>query len=454
MKRYQKTMFYPIMGFLILLCFSGCKKYLDEKPDQQLATIETTEDMQALLDYYLKMNFNDPGVANSCTDDYYVTNEVFNARTEQDRNLYLWKAENNFAPLSLHWASSFEEIYICNAILDAIAQNGNRITPLDKVKHIAAQSRFHRARAFLNVIGIWTKAYDPTSAPSDLGIPLRLDADFNKISFRASLAESYNQVLKDLKATIADLPVKDISATRPSKGAAYGLLSRTYLQMRDYVQAGRYADSALQIQKTLMDFNTLNASANFPVAQQNAEVLFDSQAVATATGSQGRALINPELYNLYAANDLRKTIFFRANGNAYIFKGYYAGAASIFNGVATDELLLTRAECLVRQNRITEALADLNLLLLNRYRKGTFSPYTGLTQAALLALIKVERRKELLFRTLRWGDIKRWNAEGDGIVLSRTVNGEKTILEPNSLRYALPLPEDIIALSGMQQNPK
>ncbi|GGE41343.1 hypothetical protein GCM10011413_04030 [Pedobacter psychrotolerans] len=442
------------MLLLSLISFQGCKKYLDEKPDQQLSTIETTEDMQALLDNYLKINFNDPGVANSCTDDYYVTNDVFNARTEQDRNLYLWKPDNNFAPLSPQWASSYEVVYICNSILDAVAQKNGHITLDAKLKNIIAQSRFHRSKAFLNVISIWTKAYDQGSAAADLGIPLRLDADFNKTSVRASLAESYDQVLNDLKATIADLPVKDVSVIRPSKAAAYGLLSRTYLQMRNYVQAGLYADSALQIQKTLMDFNTLNASANFPIAQQNAEVLFDSRAVATATGSQARALISPELYNLYGNNDLRKTVFFRASGTAYIFKGYYAGGPSIFNGVATDELLLTRAECLTRLNRISEALADINFLLINRYKKNTFSPYVGLTQAALLALIKVERRKELVFRTLRWGDIKRWNVEGDGIVLSRTVNGEQTTLAPNSLRYALPIPEDVIALTGMQQNPK
>ncbi|NTE05600.1 RagB/SusD family nutrient uptake outer membrane protein [Agrobacterium tumefaciens] len=454
MKKYQKIVLYPAIFLLSLICFSGCKKYLDEKPDQQLSTIETTEDMQALLDNYLKINFNDPGVANSCTDDYYVTNDVFNARAEQDRNLYLWKTENNFAPLSPHWASSYELVYICNAILDAVAQKNNHIIPDAKLKYIVAQSRFHRSRAFLNVISIWTKAYNQGSAAADLGIPLRLDADFNKTSVRASLAESYDQVLNDLKAAIVDLPIKDVSVIRPSKVAAYGLLSRTYLQMRNYIQAGLYADSALQIQNTLMDFNTLNAAANFPIAQQNAEVLFDSRAVATATGSQARALISPDLYNLYGNNDLRKTVFFRASGTAYIFKGYYAGGPSVFNGVATDELLLTRAECLTRQNKINEALTDLNRLLINRYRKGTFVPYVNLTQATLLALIKVERRKELAFRTLRWGDIKRWNMEGDGIVLSRTVNGEQTILAPNSLRYALPFPEDVIALTGMQQNPK
>ena len=69
-------------------------------------------------------------------------------------------------------------------------------------------------------------------------------------------------------------------------------------------------------------------------------------------------------------------------------------------------------------------------------------------------MVKKERRKELAFRTLRWNDIKRWNLEGDDLVLSRTINGETTVLQPNSLRYALAIPEDVIERSGLQQNPR
>ncbi|WP_316801189.1 RagB/SusD family nutrient uptake outer membrane protein [Pedobacter frigidisoli] len=439
------------IAILILLMATGlgCKKYLDEKPDQKLATIQTTDDMQALLDYYLKMNFADPAVPNACVDDYYVTNEVFAARSVEDQNMYLWKGDHNFGASSSQWFSPYEMVYICNSILDAL----DKFEPSATTNHIKAQTLFHRGRAFLNIIGIWTKPYNAATAATDLGIPLRVDANFNVVSVRASLAESYAQVLGDLKAALTYLPARDISVVRPSKGATYGMLSRTYLQMRDYINAGLYADSALQIQNTLMDFNSLTASANFPIAQQNIEVLFDSRAPTVAIASQTRALINPDLYNLYSANDLRKTVYFKASGTAYIFKGYYTGAASVFNGVATDEMLLTRAECYARANQITKALADLNNLLANRYKKGTFTAYANQSPTALLALIKNERRKELIMRTLRWGDIKRWNMEGDEIPMSRTINGAQTVLQPNSLRYALPFPEDVISLSGMPQNP-
>ena len=63
-----------------------------------------------------------------------------------------------------------------------------------------------------------------------------------------------------------------------------------------------------------------------------------------------------------------------------------------------------------------------------------------------------KRRKELLFRGLRWADVKRYNREGANIVLSKTVNGKTFLLPPNDLRYAIAIPEDIIGMTGMPQN--
>jgi hypothetical protein len=57
-------------------------------------------------------------------------------------------------------------------------------------------------------------------------------------------------------------------------------------------------------------------------------------------------------------------------------------------------------------------------------------------------------------RGTRWTDIKRLNKEGAGISLKRNVNGNSYILPANNLRFALPLPDDIVSLSGMQQNPR
>lgn len=91
--------------------------------------------------------------------------------------------------------------------------------------------------------------------------------------------------------------------------------------------------------------------------------------------------------------------------------------------------------------------------MVTRWRKNRFKPFTAASADDALALVLKERRKELLFRGLRWIDIKRLNKEGAGINITRLVNGMRYTLEPGDPRFALPLPADVIDASGMPQNP-
>jgi hypothetical protein len=437
--------------FAALLSICGCEKYLNEKPDQRLSTVETVADMQALLDNYSDMNYGDPAMGEVCGDNFFLSDETLNQRTEYDRNLYVWAGANVFSPGSNPWLFGYKQVNIANTVLQATEDKQDGITDKTKLSNVRAQALFFRAKAFLYMVGIWALPYDVATAATLPGIPLRLDPDINKTSTRASIAESYERIIRDFRESIPGLPNKDVIQTRPSKAAAYGMLSRVFLQMRDYNEAGKYADSCLQLQHQLIDYNTLNANANFPIPLLNAEVIFEGRTSHTLM-IQSRTLVSPELYNMYAANDLRKTIFFKLSGSDYLFRGSYEGAANSFTGISTGEELLTRSECLIRANQIEEGLNDLNLLLTNRYKTGSFTPFTGLPKEQALELIKKERRKELAFRALRWADIRRFNQEGDGIVLKRTANGQAYTLTPNSLRYALAIPEDIIQLSGIKQN--
>ena len=51
-------------------------------------------------------------------------------------------------------------------------------------------------------------------------------------------------------------------------------------------------------------------------------------------------------------------------------------------------------------------------------------------------------------------DIKRLNKEGSNINLVRKLDGQVYMLTAGDLRFALPIPEDVIELSGMLQNPR
>ena len=127
--------------------------------------------------------------------------------------------------------------------------------------------------------------------------------------------------------------------------------------------------------------------------------------------------------------------------------------ASFFTGVAVDELYLIRAEAYARLNNTTAALIDLNTLLESRWKTGTFNPVTASDANEVLKKILLERRKELLFRDSRWSDIKRLNKLQAGITLKRILNNQTYVLTPGSPAFAIPIPQKVIDMTGMPQNP-
>jgi starch-binding outer membrane protein, SusD/RagB family len=231
-----------------------------------------------------------------------------------------------------------------------------------------------------------------------------------------------------------------------------------YLSMQKYKEAGLYADSCLQIYNTLIDYNTIDTSSDAPFTQFNAEDIYDTQAAYPSALYQGNAKVDSVLYKSYSDNDIRKAAFFSTNGDGtYYFKGNYTGKANdptMFTGIATDEMFLTRAECLARQGDSSNALKDLNFLLSDRIKGGTFIPYSLPVEGGLLKLILHERRKELPFRELRWTDLRRLNKEQEfKDTLYRYINGKEYILLPESMRYTLQIDKRSIQISGIEQNP-
>ncbi|MEO6733991.1 MAG: RagB/SusD family nutrient uptake outer membrane protein [Ferruginibacter sp.] len=244
---------------------------------------------------------------------------------------------------------------------------------------------------------------------------------------------------------------------RPSKIAAYGLLSRTWLSMQRYDSAFKYANLCLQLKNDLLDYNNtseISTTSTTPFKPFNTEVIFyTTMSNSFSAKAPGTALIDSMLFKSYENNDLRKTIFFRTSGAYRRFKGSYASSpTTLFTGIAVDEIYLVRAECHARLGRVADAMNDINRLLEKRWISGTFVKFNAASQPEAINIIVNERRKELLMRGLRWPDIKRYNAMGANIVPVRLISTDTFKLQPNEKRYALPLPTDIIQLTGMQQN--
>lgn len=442
--------------FLIAaLINTSCEKYFEKKSDASLIVPTTLEDLQALLDDGNVMNQHTPAILEVPADDMFLTESIFNSLPNQQLAYtwgeYKYRYEND-------WSLAYSVIYNANLCLE-------RIDKVEKTKqneilwnNIKGAALFFRAYNMLNLSWAFSKAYDEKSSKNDKGIVLRLSTDFNQPSQRASVQQSYMQILSDLKEAGHFISINTpVTPYRPSRPALYALTARTYLSMRQYDSAFRYADLALQIKDDILDYNdgaVRDGNVPFQNYPYNKEVIFYTKmSNSLSFKAPARASIDTLLFDSYDPDDKRKTVFFLTNRGYPSFKGSYSGSSSdLFTGLATDEVLLIRAECNARLNNLQEAVDDLNTLLKNRWLKGTYTPAVITNQTDLLTTILSERRKELVMRGLRWMDLKRLNAEGANITLIRVVGEQVFSLPPNDARWALPLPDDVIQLTGMQQN--
>ena len=438
---------------LVLLCCNySCKKLIDEKSNAKLVVPSTQKDLQAIMDDYTRVNNSDISCTEVSADDYYLTQPDFNSQTDDNRALYSWQPANIFRPVVNDWFAAYKIIYSANTVLELVDKVEQE--PQEESANIRGQAFYHRAKSYLSVVSAWCPAFDSATAIEDLGLPLRVSTNFIEPSVRSSLSQTFALILSDCRQAAYYLQPTSVHVMRPSKTAAHALMARTLLYMRRYAEAGLYADSALRAKNSLLNYNSLNAGANFPVPQFNAEVIMENR-FGSAVLLNSRAKIDSVLYAAYASNDLRKTVFFKNNNNgSYGFKGSYEGGTTFFSGISVNEVYLIKAECLARAGHTAIAMDTLNALLVKRWKTNTFIPYTASTAAEALNKILQERRKELLMRGIRWMDIKRLNKEGAGITLVRKINNETITLPPGDPRFALPIPEDVIALTGMQQNPR
>lgn len=452
---------------VFLPAFISCKKqndWLNEKRQITDNVPETIKDFQAILDNTTIMNSTYPTIGLLGADNYYFLDGMVPTINLMDRKSYLWNKDIFENDASSEYNSMYNIIACGNIVLEGLATIDNTVAQAPEYNNVKGQALFFRSLMFFELASVFCKQYDANTATNDLGICVRTKSDVHHLEPRSSVQQAYNQIINDLKVSASLLPTVAVYKTRPCKPAAFTLLARTYLQMGDFIKAKDYADSALRYSNKLLDFNSdvisISKPYRFPdFRMENLEILFYATAFqhtgVSPSVSFNRSYVDSSLYQSYEDNDLRKVYLFAAdNVGRAKFRGSYAGNDQTFTGIGVNEIYLIRAECNARLDNVTLATDDLNKLLSNRYKKGTYTAF--ITTDPDVALIKIleERRKELPFTgQIRWQDLRRLNKEPRfSKVLRRLYNGTLYEILPNDKRYVYPFPQNEIDLSGIQQN--
>ncbi len=452
-----KILFIIVLGSVLNSCEKG---FLDKKPDKSLLVPNKLSDFRALLDAeHIKLV---PALGLVSSDDYELSAALMVTLTPTVRNAYLWQKDIYEGSVNSEWNAGHANIFYANVVLEGLNGITNN-SDLNFYNELRGEALFRRAFSYHHLAQVYCPPYQYQTSKTTLGLSLRTTADVNVLPQRSNLEDTFRFILSDLENSILLLPLNAKYKIRPNRAAAHALLARVYLNMGNYEKALSHAQACLKLNDRLIDFNDLNVSATRPLPNAlpngNDEILYYDRMAQIALFTSTLANVNPELFSMYESNDLRKQIFYnvRPDGNI-LFKGTYSGAnssTSLFAGLATDEVYLISAEAKIRVGSITEGLKDLNTLLSKRYKSGTFVPYNLHQKNEALAVIYAERRKELAFRGMRWSDLRRFNLEPEfKMTLKKRLNGIEYVLLPNDIRYTLPLPDDEIRGSKVEQNPR
>jgi hypothetical protein len=181
-------------------------------------------------------------------------------------------------------------------------------------------------------------------------------------------------------------------------------------------------------------------------------------------------ILDPNPWN---ANDVRISvrypIFVRGNNGLALAKyeflferssltsnvGLYYTIMPAFRG---EEVLLNRAEAYIFDNKLSLALADLQVMVNNRYEGNrvvnttTLRNYYGTTNDRLNAFYFIldERRKEFMHEGLRWFDIKRFQIPVTHVL----ADGSTIELDADDNRQVLQIPQAAIDIGGLKPNPR
>lgn len=431
-----------LLAVVILLSITSCRKYV-EIPAVGVRALKFTTDYQNLLNNssvfeysysFPLLSSDDVGIENTTYQNTFTTTTA----NVQLISTYTWlfNRYTTDTETDVDWDRFYQQIMICNNITDGVMSSDGGSTATKQGIYAAAQ--VFRAYAYLNLVNLYAKPYNATTATTDPGVPLLTTADlFAKLN-RASVAAVYTQITNDLTTALPYLPDLPAYNSDPSRAAAYAVLAETALEMRDFTAAGNYADQTLALKNTLIDLNTYAAApATLPKKIANPETIFSKLIGGTSFNT---VTLSSDLLSLLGTKDLRYTLFTGLNTatSAYGRSSYRQNYTSegVYCGPNTPEMMLIKAESAARAGNPTAAVAQLNALRVKRFRPADYVALTAASADDALKLVIDERRRELFGRGFRWMDQRRLNQDAAfAKTYTRTFKGVTYTLAPNSNRY-------------------
>lgn len=460
-----KTMKKNILSILLLLgmtmMLASCDEYLNIEPKGKRIP-------KALADYEAFLRYEYGTHRMPITQTAYLLNDQY--LTNSYASYYpMYKANYNWDETAdrIYWNSSDESAYYvaygaintCNLILEDVP---GTTEGSDKEKaEVMAYARVLRAMNYFNLANYYADTYEASSAATKLSVPLITSSLQDAAYHQATIQEIYDFILEDLNTALNDLPDMGTTMLHPGKGAAYAMLARTYLQMKNYDKAQEFAEKALAINDKLVDWVTFYQDNKSKIDQDNVypslATPLDFDCVENYNFNYGE--------NSYATSIGRIPVE-RANrfedGDAYFLSNwklrtqgsetYYQGLTNgniNQGGMRTVEQYLIKAECLARKGELQQAMEILNQVRQTYILPEKYQPLSASTEAEAIGNIRKAKENLLIFTIVPFADNRRYNAEGTyARTYTKQVDGKEVSLTPSSHLWTFPFPQGAIDNPG------
>ncbi|MBT0812840.1 RagB/SusD family nutrient uptake outer membrane protein [Litoribacter ruber] len=448
MKITSKILYITIFAATTL----SCQNILDEKPDRSLVVPTKLSELQAMLDNTNQVMNREAGLPELAADHVALPESLFPQVLVEEVNSHFWSEDILESMEAGEWGLAYSQIFYANIVLKELERFNESEKASADWRNVKGSALFYRAYAYFTLARTYALPYPATGAEGIVGLPLRTAPEVTNDISRSDLASTFNLIVNDLNEASTLLFDRAAYPSRPSKWAAFGMLSRVHLYMGNYAQVIESSNQCLALGNTLMDYRDYEGATGMPFSLFNEETIFYSEMVTYLYQLFWGSTISESFYAKYSDGDLRRDLFFNQREDRIEFVGSYSGTMPLFSGIAVDEVILNRAEAYAWLGDEAAAIADLNSLLEKRF-DDSFTPIEA--EKDVISRVLEEREKQLLLRGLRWGDIKRLNSlENQGIVITREREGVMHELTPGSNRYAFPIPDIEITQSGIPQNPR
>lgn len=355
------------------------------------------------------------------------------------------------------YASAYNTIYNANTMMEdlrasiGVTEKGNR--------QLTGEALCLRALTYFHLTDLFGAVPLATSTSYEI----------NAVAPRASITDVYRQIVTDLLAADSLLDTAYVTTasypgvrTRPNRWTARALLARAYCYQGSWASAEEAATAVLQ-----NGSYRLEPSLDSVFTVRSQEAIWQLQPVSlTMNSAEGYVFVPADaatakpayrltsfLLNAFAPGDRRRTRWVGSktvSGVTYTYPYKYKVRTGLYPYTEYNmvlrvaELYLIRAEARMQLGKLSDAVADINMI---RKRAGLSLLAATLSQPQVSAAVMQERRIELFAEWgHRWSDLRRTGQAG--VVLG----AEKPGWQPDAALYPIPL-TDIQRNPNMVQNP-